>query len=108
MKILSRLVQRIGRSEHKLGGVAKGCIISNWIDDLLESIVLKEKALKGEFEKTRVHEMALDVLSHQLVGIVLNFRNVDLSECLACSPTNFKLAKMLNHEKYLIDKELES
>ncbi|MDY6893924.1 MAG: UvrD-helicase domain-containing protein [Thermotogota bacterium] len=31
---------------------------------------------------------------------------LDLSECLACSSTNFKLAKMINHEKYMIDQGL--
>jgi len=78
----SKLAQRIGRSEHRIGGVARGCILSNWVDDLLEAIVLKRRALEGKFEGARIHEGALDVLAHQVVGIALDLGEVDLSECL--------------------------
>jgi ATP-dependent Lhr-like helicase len=78
----TKLAQRLGRSEHRIGGVAKGCIISNWVDDLLESIVLRRRALDGEFERTRIHEGALDVLAHQLVGVALDSGALSLDECL--------------------------
>ncbi|MEM3793473.1 MAG: DEAD/DEAH box helicase, partial [Candidatus Bathyarchaeia archaeon] len=78
----SKLAQRVGRSEHRIGGVARGCIVSNWVDDLLESIVLKRRAMNGEFERTRMHEGALDVLAHQIVGIALDSGAIGLEECL--------------------------
>ncbi|MEM2989117.1 MAG: DEAD/DEAH box helicase [Candidatus Bathyarchaeia archaeon] len=78
----SKLAQRVGRSEHRIGGVARGCILSNWVDDLLESIVLRRRAMDGEFERTRIHERALDVLAHQVVGILLDSDAMGLEECL--------------------------
>ncbi len=78
----TKLAQRVGRSEHRIGGVARGCILSNWVDDLLESIVLKKRALDEDFERVRIHEGALDVLAHQVIGIALDSGAISLEECL--------------------------
>ena len=47
---VTRLLQRIGRSGHKVGEKSKGIIIATDPDDILESMVIAKKALKEELE----------------------------------------------------------
>jgi len=65
-------VQRIGRSGHRLGEKPVGIILSVSPEDILESAVIVRKAFGMELEKTGIHENALDVLAHQIVGITLD------------------------------------
>jgi len=77
---VNRLVQRVGRSAHFLGGVAKGCIVASDVDDLLESVVIARRARNGDLEDAEFEELAYDVLAHQLVGLVLERGEVSLEE----------------------------
>jgi ATP-dependent Lhr-like helicase len=76
----TRLVQRIGRSGHTLGGTSKGMILTMGTDDTLESAILVERALTGKLERPIIHENAYDVLSHQVVGLLLQKRKLTLEE----------------------------
>ena len=77
---VNRLVQRVGRSAHFLGGIARGCIVASDIDDLLESLVIARRARDGDLEDAELEELAYDVLAHQLVGLVLERGEVSLEE----------------------------
>lgn len=66
-----KLVQRIGRSRHRVGESAVGLVVTNRLDDELESRAIINRVHAGSFEKSRVHEGALDVLAHHLVGLVM-------------------------------------
>ncbi len=73
---VDRLIQRVGRSEHTYGGIARGHILALTLDDYLESMVISRMAKAGELEGDYpYHEGALDVLTHQLAGIVLDHGN---------------------------------
>ena len=75
-----KLVQRVGRSAHRLGGVARGVIITEPSpDDVAESIVIARRALAGLLEEEAPHRMPLDVLVHQAVGMVISgeAKNID-------------------------------
>ena len=76
----ARLIQRIGRSEHRLRGVAKGLIVGASVDDILESAVIARNAKEEKLEPTVIHENALDALAHQIAGIVLDLRRLTASE----------------------------
>ncbi|MEM3663095.1 MAG: DEAD/DEAH box helicase [Candidatus Jordarchaeales archaeon] len=76
---VSRLVQRVGRSGHTVYEASKGVILASGIDDLLESMVISEKAVKGELEPVIPYEQPYDVLAHQLVGFVLDMGGISLS-----------------------------
>lgn len=78
----TRLVQRVGRSSHYLGGIAEGLIIATTLDTVLESYVIAEKALKGEYERINIPEKPMDVLAHQLIGYLLEYGEVDLKDFL--------------------------
>ena len=65
------LLQRIGRSGHRIGGEARGLIIALHPEEALEAAVLAKMALRGELESIP-KVMALDVLAHQVVGLLLD------------------------------------
>ncbi len=68
-----RLVQRAGRSGHRIGLVSKGIIIAEpSLDDIVESTVIARRALEGQLEPVRVHDKPIDVIAHQIVGMVIS------------------------------------
>jgi ATP-dependent Lhr-like helicase len=79
-RMSTRLIQRIGRSGHTLRGLAQGTIVGAWADDLLEAAVLAANAKTSKIEKTTIHNMALDVLAHQIAGITLDLKRPKLAE----------------------------
>ncbi len=79
----TRLIQRIGRSGHTLGGTSRGTILTMGTDDTLESAILVQRALSGRLERPVIHEKPYDVLSHQIVGVLLQKRRITVEELLA-------------------------
>ncbi|MFB6471187.1 MAG: helicase-related protein [Vulcanisaeta sp. AZ3] len=66
-----RLVQRIGRSGHRLDKVPKGVVITEDLNDTLESISIINRARSGLLELTQIPEKPYDVLVHQIVGLLM-------------------------------------
>jgi len=73
-------VQRVGRSGHKVGRTSKGIIITTSTDDSLEALAVVKRAKSGELEATRIPEKVLDVLAHQIAGLVMDFGKINLEE----------------------------
>ena len=67
----TRLLQRVCRSGHWLELIARGIIICMDSDDLWESIVTSRRALNEELEEVEVLNSPLDVLAHQLAGLLI-------------------------------------
>ncbi|MEM3647117.1 MAG: helicase-related protein, partial [Thermofilum sp.] len=67
----SRLVQRIGRSGHRIGLIPRGLVICMDEDDAAESIVIRRRALSNVYEPVSPPEAPYDVLAHQIVGMLL-------------------------------------
>ncbi|MFH1821272.1 MAG: DEAD/DEAH box helicase [Methanobacteriota archaeon] len=80
---VTRLVQRVGRSGHRVGALSKGVVISSSPDDIAEATVIARKTMRGELEAGRFHELASDVLAHQLAGISLGKGRIGLDEALS-------------------------
>lgn len=80
---VTRLLQRIGRSGHRIGETSKGVILATDADDILESAVIARRALKEELEEVDPSYKPYDVLAHQLVGLALDRREVSKKEALA-------------------------
>ena len=79
---VSSLIQRVGRSGHRLDLVSEGVIITAFPDDTLESITAVKRAYKGQLEPLLIHEGALDVLAHQIVGILMDKKQATVDEAL--------------------------
>jgi len=70
-RTVSRLVQRIGRGSHRISGTAKGVVITPYFDEILESAIILQHALKNKIERLELYDLALDVLAHQICGLLL-------------------------------------
>ncbi len=67
-----RLLQRVGRSNHTLTGVSKGVVLpGNDLYDVLECNAIVRLAKRGYVEKPLLEESPLDVMAHQIAGMVL-------------------------------------
>jgi len=77
---VKRLVQRVGRSRHRMGEVSIGYIVTMNFDDYCESLAIKELGLQGYLEEEDIHANALDVLCHQIAGILIDKRRTNLDE----------------------------
>ncbi|MCP8311573.1 MAG: DEAD/DEAH box helicase [Candidatus Methylarchaceae archaeon HK02M1] len=79
---VTRLLQRVGRSGHKIGGIAKGVIITQDSDDALEATVIARRALLEDLEPAPIPEKPLDALTHQIVGLMMHKRSWSFGDVL--------------------------
>lgn len=79
---VTRLLQRVGRSGHRIFGTAKGTIITQDSDDALEALVVARRALVEDLEAVPVPEKPLDALSHQIAGLLIQRRRWSFDEVL--------------------------
>jgi ATP-dependent Lhr-like helicase len=82
---VTRLVQRVGRSGHRVGRVAKGIIVTMDSDDTLEALVIARKAYQEDLEKVTIPEKPLDALTHQITGLLIQMRRWDFNQILDVS-----------------------
>jgi ATP-dependent Lhr-like helicase len=71
----TRLIQRVGRSGHRVGEVSNGVIITQDSDDTLEAAVLCRKAAAGELEPLEPVMEPYDVAVHQVAGLLIEQGN---------------------------------
>ena len=65
---IATLLQRVGRAEHKLGGLPKGRIFPLSRDELVECAALLRCVRRGELDRLIIPEKSLDVLAQQIVA----------------------------------------
>lgn len=68
-KSVSRALQRIGRSGHRLHEKSKGRMIVVNRDDLVECSLILKNAKEGNVDKINIPQNCLDVLSQHIYGI---------------------------------------
>jgi ATP-dependent Lhr-like helicase len=75
---VSRALQRLGRSGHRINGVAQGAVVPMSLPDLVESVALREAAREGRLDALRIPGAPLDVLAQVLLGMSIEQEwNVD-------------------------------
>ncbi len=80
---VSSLIQRVGRSGHRLDMLSEGIIVTAFPDDTLESVAAVKNAKESKLEPVLIHEEALDVLAHQIVGLLIDKGTMKIDELLA-------------------------
>ena len=73
---VSPFIQRVGRAGHRVGRTSEGIVISAFTDDSLEALAVVKRAKSNKLEATNIHENALDVLAHQIVGLLMDFGRI--------------------------------
>jgi ATP-dependent Lhr-like helicase len=79
---VTRLLQRVGRSGHRIGGIADGAIVVQDSDDALEALVISRRSLAEDLEPADIPEKPLDVLAHQIAGLLLANRKWSFDDAL--------------------------
>ncbi|MEM2885190.1 MAG: DEAD/DEAH box helicase, partial [Thermoproteota archaeon] len=79
---VASLIQRVGRSGHRVGGKSFGTIVCASTDDFVESLAAVKAAKDGFMEPIRMHENALDVLAHQCAGLVMDFGKIGIDDIM--------------------------
>jgi len=108
-KSVAKGLQRIGRSGHSFGRVAKGRLIVFDPDDLSECAVMCRAAHRNDIDRVQIPENCLDVLSQAVVGMSIDSRwSVDEAYKLvrgAYCYHSLPYDKFLNVLRYLGSKE---
>lgn len=80
---VSSLIQRVGRSGHRLDMLSEGVIVTAFPDDTLEALAAVRNAYNGKVESVLIHENALDVLAHQVAGVLMDRGSIAVEELLS-------------------------
>ncbi|MCK4435617.1 DEAD/DEAH box helicase, partial [Candidatus Bathyarchaeota archaeon] len=73
---VTRLIQRVGRSGHRVGRMARGIIITMDSDDTLEALAIGRMAFHETLEPVTIPEKPYDVLAHQIAGLLMKRRRL--------------------------------
>jgi ATP-dependent Lhr-like helicase len=66
---VSRAMQRLGRSGHRVDGVAAGSLVPLSLPDVLQCIALREGARTGRLDALRIPRAPIDVMAQVLLGM---------------------------------------
>jgi len=80
---VTRLIQRIGRSGHRIGEVSLGTIITTDPTETAESLAITRRAMVEELEKFKIRQNPLGVLANQLVAMTLTEGRVEKERAFA-------------------------
>jgi ATP-dependent Lhr-like helicase len=98
---VNTLIQRVGRSGHRLDMLSEGVIVTVFPDDTLEAMAAIKNAQGNKIEPVLFHENALDVLAHQIVGVLMERETATLSEVAALVHRAYPYRKL--SESQLLD-----
>jgi len=77
---VTRLIQRVGRSGHRIGRIANGIIIAMDSDDTLEAMVIARMAYDEQLEPVYIPNKPYDALAHQIIGLLMRKQRWYFSE----------------------------
>ncbi len=91
---VTRLIQRVGRSGHRVGEVSNGLVITQDSDDTLEAAVLCRKSVMGELEPLEPVFAPYDVAIHQVAGLLIEQSSWNFEDILALLKRSYSFAEM--------------
>jgi ATP-dependent helicase Lhr and Lhr-like helicase len=91
---VTRLIQRVGRSGHKVGEVSNGLVITQDSDDTLEAAVLCRKSVMGELEPLEPVFNPYDVAIHQVAGLLIEQSNWNFEDIMALFKRSYAYADL--------------
>ena len=77
---VDRLLQRVGRADHRLGGIGRGNIFAWDCDELSEAAVIANRAMRGELEPVMWRNNPRTVAINQLILMAHCFKAVPIDE----------------------------
>ena len=77
---VDRLLQRVGRADHRLGGIGRGNIFAWDCDELSEAAVIAQRAMRGELEPVVWRNNPRTVAVNQLILMAHSFKAIPIDE----------------------------
>jgi ATP-dependent Lhr-like helicase len=77
---VTRLIQRVGRSGHRVGYIPKGIIITMDSDDTLEALAIARRTINEDMEPVIIPSKPYDVLAHQIAGLLMKQKRWSFQE----------------------------
>ena len=103
---VSRLLQRVGRSGHKYNLKAKGTILPLDEVDLIEAVVICNRAAQGKLEEIKMQNKPFDALANFIAGLTLDFHTITLQKALSIALRAQPYKKLENRELLLVVRQL--
>lgn len=91
---VTRLIQRVGRSGHRVGEVSAGAVITQDSDDTLEAAVLCRRTSAGLIEPLDPVMEPYDVAIHQMAGLLIEQSSWNFADLLALFRRSYSYADM--------------
>ena len=91
---VTRLIQRVGRSGHRIGQISNGLVITQDSDDTLEAAVLCRKSVMGELEPLEPVFNPYDVAIHQVAGLLIEQTNWNFDDLMALFRRSYAYADL--------------
>ena len=91
---VTRLIQRVGRSGHRIGQVSNGLVITQDSDDTLEAAVLCRKSVMGELEPLEPVFNPYDVAIHQVAGLLIEQTSWNFDDLMALFRRSYAYADL--------------
>ena len=91
---VTRLIQRVGRSGHRVGEVSNGLVITQDSDDTLEAAVLCRRSVMGELEPLELVLQPYDVAIHQVAGLLIEQSSWNFDDILALLRRSYAYADL--------------
>ncbi|MFH1237167.1 MAG: DEAD/DEAH box helicase [Candidatus Aenigmatarchaeota archaeon] len=104
---VSKLLQRVGRSGHKVSEISKGIVISTDADDCFEASAIAKLGMERRIEPTFVYGKSLDVLGHQIVGLSLEEYNISFDKAYAIIKRAYPFRDLTKEEFFETAKLME-
>ncbi|MCD6447831.1 MAG: DEAD/DEAH box helicase [Thermoplasmata archaeon] len=74
---VTRIIQRVGRSGHKVGRISKGKILAINPEEYAEAKVIARRAMKNEIEKIKVRKNPMAVLANQIIAMAIEYGSIE-------------------------------
>lgn len=75
---VARIIQRVGRSGHRIGKVAKGkIIVSGSVEEYGEACVIARRALENKIEDIKIRKNDLSVLANQIAAMANEYGEIE-------------------------------
>ena len=98
---VTRIVQRVGRSGHRVGRTSQGVILATNPEDLAECLAIGRRALAGELEHTPIRMNPLSVLTNQIISLVLEYGRIPEEKAFEVITRAYSFST-LSHEMFTL------
>ncbi len=105
---VNSLIQRVGRSGHNLARRSEGIVLAVSPEDSLEATGISSEALDGKLEPTFVYRAPMDVLAHQVAGLLMEQGEIELETVLEIARSSYSFRSLTKNDLSSVVKFMET